>query len=585
MNLLLILILQSGLEYNNSLFFSGNFRSGASGEEYVYVADGRGISVFGKTEFDRYGGCILPGESVEIAYHGGKVFVGGSRGLVKLDTGQCFEAHPQVDMIHDIPLTALAVVGDTLWYADVDGFLYGKDLARNSNLTETPVKLEAPAERIVLHGSEIYLPSDTAGLFVIELGKKTMDAYRIQIEGDPEVMDIVLGDGVAWLACGDDSLWTVELKRRTARALSKSEASGQIRRLERFGERLAAAAGTGDFVLFSLKNPRNPEFLLKEPLDGLAAGLVGSGNYCFVFTGSSVVRMVIPDEGLSLGRVIWQSWGVGYDLAARVNIGVLALGSTGVKALDFTDSLAFLGSYRDPVDCRRVFLYGSEVYALTAGNVLYVADFKDPLRPAKRSYIQFQSVVSGLDADGEMLLVAEQERGLGSWWRCPCGPVKEQSRWTPGGRVTDVCIKGKLAYVSATPAMICVVDWSDSTNLEEVSRISVGRDYQRLFLIDNQLFALDSSGTLAIIDVSRPTRPVELSTLELSGTPQDLVKTDNRLFVASGSAGVHEIDISKPASPVILSTYEVTPARAVGVTDGQLLILTPHSIESYKIKP
>lgn len=606
MNHFLALIVLAGLEYNSSLFIGGDFNSVASGESYIYVADGRGVSVFGKERFDRYGGCMLTGESKVIGYHAGSVYVGTESGLAKLDTSECFKSRPHVNWIHEQPVTALALAGEVLWFADAGGFLYGRDLTSDSLVRNTPIKLAVPPVRIIPDGEKIYLASDTAGLWVVEPGKNVTEATEIKIEGNPAVMDIVFGgedegeggevrsrgapgeeggeeEGFAWLACGEDSLWTVEFKRRGVRVLSKSAASGELLRLKRFGGRLAAAAGTGDFILFSLSDPKRPVLIQREPLEGMAVDLADEGDYCFVSSGSAVVKMLVAGEGLASKGLYYLGRGEGYDLAARVGVGVLALGRSGIRGVEFTDSLALLGTYREPVDCRRVYLYGSEAYALTAGNVLYVADFKDPLRPARRSYHEFSSVVSGLDTRGETILAAEQARGLGSWWRCPCGPIKEQGRWTPGGKVMDVRVKEKLAFVSASSGMLYVVDWSDSTRLEEVASFFLGHDYQRLYLDDELLYALDSTGRLAIIDLSRPTRPGELAVLELTGTPLGLAKEADMLYVAAGGAGVHEIDISRPASPEIVETYDVPSARAVAVAGEQLVVLTKYSLESYKI--
>jgi hypothetical protein len=217
--------------------------------------------------------------------------------------------------------------------------------------------------------------------------------------------------------------------------------------------------------------------------------------------------------------------------------------------------------------------------------MMYVVEIKDPKRPEKRTFQQFESVTSGVDSEGEMLLAAEHERGVGIWWRCPCGPFKEQGRWQFGGQALDVRIKDKLAFVSANPPALYVIDWSDSTNPEQVASLALERDCERLYADEDLLFGLDSSGALTVVNVARPTRPKELAVLELEGSPAALARYEDYMFIAAQDAGVHVVDISKPQSPELVSTLDVGPAMGVAVSGDLLLVSTLYSIEAYRIQP
>ncbi|GAI53270.1 unnamed protein product, partial [marine sediment metagenome] len=180
-------------------------------------------------------------------------------------------------------------------------------------------------------------------------------------------------------------------------------------------------------------------------------------------------RLIITTPPLAGHGLFYRGAGSGYEILSKGGVAVLAAGDAGIRTVGLGDSLSFLGEYSQMSGCRRVYLFGSQVYVLTTSNMMYVVEIKDPKRPQKRTFLQFESAASGVDSEGEMLLAAEHERGVGIWWRCPCGPFKEQGRYSFGGQALDVKIRDKLAFVSANPPAMYVIDWSDSTNPEQVA--------------------------------------------------------------------------------------------------------------------
>jgi len=148
-----------------------------------------------------------------------------------------------------------------------------------------------------------------------------------------------------------------------------------------------------------------------------------------------------------------------------------------------------------------------------------------------------------------------------------------------------VRIKDKLAFVSVDPPALYVIDWSDSTNPEQVASLALERDCERLYADEDLLFGLDSSGALTVVNVARPTRPKELAVLELEGSPTALARYEDYMFIAAQDAGVHVVDISKPQSPELVGTLDVGPAMGVAVSGDLLLVSTLYSIEAYRIQP
>jgi hypothetical protein len=593
MILTLFLLLQVSFEHSSSLLIGGDFLSGVADDSLLYVTDGRGVSVFDRKTLKRRGDIMLPGRTNLIARHESSIFVGGSRGLVKVNVDRLIygkQASPDeedLEWLHTDPITALEIVGEMLWFADASGRLECRDLGQEGDSFILPEPIQLPAAPVKIVGDEprLYLASDTGGLFMLDLEAREPNAKKLSIEGDPAVTDVLVGEENIYLACAEQGLWVTKPKRSSLGVISRIEAAGEIMSLEIYDERIAAAAGTGDFLLFSIKNPDEVRQIQREQWPGMGLDLAKATEDCFILTGNGIGHMDLSTKPLAGHGLFYRRAGLGYDILTRGRVAVLAAGEAGVRTIGLEDSLTFLGGFSQMPDCRRVYLFGSQVYALTTANKMQLVEIKNPEKPERGTFLQFESATAGVDSEGEMLLAAERELGVGVWWRCPCGPFKGQGRWSFGGQALDVKIRDKLAFVSTDPPALYVIDWSDSTNPEVVTSLALERDCERLYAEDNLLFGLDSSGALRIINVARPTRPKELAVLELEGAPTDLELQGSLLFIAAQDAGVHVVDVSEPASPQRLSTLDVGPAMGVAVADDLLLISTLYSVEAYKIQP
>jgi hypothetical protein len=592
MVLVFLLLLESGFAPSSSLLLGGDYRAGAADDSLLYLADGRGVSAFEQKAFKRRGDILLAGKTNHAALYGSSIFVGGTRGLARFDAGilsqpgHVYQENTEVEWLHQEPVTALEVSGDRLWFADASGRVYGMNLGEGEDASPLEfARLPVPAVRIVQAEALLYLAADTAGVFVLYLDAGESRARKLTIEDDPPVVDILLAGDKLYLACAEEGLWATQPKRNSLKVISRVDAAGEVMSLELFGDRIAAASGSKDFSLFSTDSPEGLALIQVERLPGTGLELIKAGTDCFVLTGTGIGRMDLSTAPLAGHGVFFRGNGSGHDILIRGEIAVLAAGKAGVQIIDLQDTLSLLGTYSDAADCWKVYLFGSQVYAMTKANIMQVSEIKNPARPEKRTFLKFSSVTSGVDTEGEMLLAAEHEHGVGVWWRCPCGPFKEHGRWSPGGEALDVKIREQLAFVSTDMAALHVIDWSDSANPEELTSLALNRDYERLYLDEDFLFGLDSSGALVLIDVSRPTRPREVAMLELPGAPAALARHQNRLFIAARDEGVHVVDISKPSSPELVGTIDVEPAMGVAISGDRLLVCTPYSVEEYKIQP
>ncbi|MBN2380169.1 hypothetical protein JXM67_10265 [candidate division WOR-3 bacterium] len=582
-SLLLLILSSSGLEYSSSFILGGEFRDAALDDSLLYIADGRGIRVLTQDQYRERGFSKIPGRTYLIALYNDTLYAGGDRGLVKLAANQASEDEPGVEYLHRETLVALAISGETLYFADTNRHLYVRDIPYT--LTADTFNLSVLPARIIPHGEKVYLACDTNGLWVIDFSSSSPEPKELEIKGDPPVMDVVFGKEIAYLACAEQGLWVAQIKRNSLKVITAIEAPGQIQDLASYGDRLAAAAGTGDFLLFSVENPAEPHLIQEANLKGTVFNLAPGPDMCFLLCESMIGKMNMQSRPGAVVGAYYRRLGEPYDMLSRGEIAFIAGGDMGIFTLRIGDSLEPLAYYNTNTDCRRLYLYGSQVYVLSSSNMLNIVDVKDPSKPERRTSRDFKSTVSGIDAAGEMVLAAEQEHGLGAWWRCPCGPLHEQGRLNLAGRTLDVRILDKIAFVStASPPALYVIDWSDSTQMQVVASLELQRDYERLYLIDKYLLGLDDEGALAVFNVARPIRIKEPYLLDLVGTPQDLVIDSGRIFIAAGKAGVHQVDFSKPSTPSLVRSYDVGQARGVAFCKGRLLVSTPYAVEAFNFK-
>lgn len=587
MGILLFLSLSTVLGHSSSLVFGGDFRSAVVDSNNIYVTDGRGLSVFALKDMLRLADYTIDGYSFDIAARGMNFYVASTRGIALLKLGPDGKLEDSLSWLKKTKITALAISGDTLWFSDTTGYLFGQDLVSGKPIPDTPIEVKTLPVRIVPSGTKIYLAADSAGLFVIDLEAGKPEAIKLNLEGEPSVSDILLRNNLLYLAAGDDGLWVAEPRRSSAHVITKVGTDGQITRLASYRDLIAAASGTNDLSIFSAADPKKPVLVQEEGMHGLGIGLALHDSLAILLTGTGFGKVDLSVKPNALQGIFYKRGGTGYDILAKGDVGILATGESGIRTIGIGgDSLYFQGSFADVTDTRKVYLFGSQVYTITATNLMQVVEVKNPSRPERRTFLQFESMLHGLDTEGEMVLTAEDTRGVGSFWRCPCGPLKEQGRLSIEGRALDIKIapQTRLAFVSVSTGALDVVSWKDSTNLEVAGTLPLSRDYEKLYLDGDMLFGLDYSGALVLINVSRPTRPKEIAGLELKGTPSSLVRAGDTLFVAAGESGVYVVDISDLSSPQVVETIDIDGARGIAVSGERLLVLTPYAVEAYDLK-
>ncbi|MBD3285205.1 hypothetical protein GF359_02310 [candidate division WOR-3 bacterium] len=579
--LVLFLFCNPAVELQSSFIIGGDFTDGVVHDSLLYLTDGRGIRVLTYKRFEEKGFSLLPGENHHVQIYKDTLFVGSNRGVRKLPVAKAVDPMPDYEWLNKVTVSAMLVTNDTLLVADRQGTVYLHNLAQGGVIDSFTLGF-APVRMLSAEG-RLFLACDTGGLWMIDLQSGSPGAKKVKLENDPPVLDILEYKNLFYLACAEDGLRITRLKRNNMKDVASIETPGQLFRLIIFGDILTAAAGTADFLIFSLDDPQQPVLNQEENVKGTVHNLVSTEGICYLIAESGITRMnILPNSRVTTG-LHYATRGVVGDIKTHGKIGVIPIGDEGVMTFSIDEELRYLGYRNFDAKCERMYIFGSHVYTLSSNYVVHITDIKDPSNPKPKGFHDFESLVTGLDVAGEMVLVAEQERGLGCWWRCPCGPLRERGRLNLSGRTWDVRIRKKLAFVSTSnPASIHTVDWSDSTELESIAQLELDRDYEKICLYEDYLYALDNSGALGIFKVSRPTRIKQIGHLELPGSVQGLAVSSSNAYVAAGEGGVYQVDLRDPTKPELLGSFYLGNSIGVALADELILVATPYAIEAVR---
>ncbi len=146
---------------------------------------------------------------------------------------------------------------------------------------------------------------------------------------------------------------------------------------------------------------------------------------------------------------------------------------------------------------------------------------------------------------------------------------------------TGVFVEDDVAYVTADPEGLAIIDISDPENPFILGRYDTPGVAKDVRVQNGVAYVADGANGLMIIGVNNPAVPNLLARLELPGNAVDLSLRNNRAYVASANSApsqgsLHVIDIANPSNPSLLDSIDAA-ANLTGVDvneDGNIAVLT-----------
>ncbi len=148
-----------------------------------------------------------------------------------------------------------------------------------------------------------------------------------------------------------------------------------------------------------------------------------------------------------------------------------------------------------------------------------------------------------------------------------------------GGSMARFMLNSDFLYLIAHPWMLKTVDIEDAESMTVVDSVSVPRNMETLYKIEEKLFVGTTTGIL-IYDISNASRPAQISSYDHITACDPVVVDGQYAYVtlrtgtvcSNGQNLLEVIDISSITNPYLVKSYPMFNPHGLGV-DGNLLFI------------
>ncbi len=356
-----------------------------------------------------------------------------------------------------------------------------------------------------------------------------LDPLTLEFLGQTEplpalIRDVVLHDGVAYLAAGDYGLVAVEVADPSnPRILDTFSADDALLNIAPAGDHLLGAFGSAGLQIIDLSDPGDLQ----------AVSVVSPGQPVTTVAYADPLGVIVAGQELLTYDLS--------DMAAPVQRGETGITGNG----------------------RRLLVDGSTVYVAAEQAGVLVIDITLPEAPAVVGTMAPEDGVVGLTMVGDYVVAADYRAGMTVY--APDARASLGNVDTPGVAMA-VTAGGGFVYVADYVGGIRQIDASDPA--EPVER----RAYQTLGWVNSVavrdgLVAVAGMAGLGLVEVSDPATPVQRPVrFKLAAASNDVELDANRAYVVDPRHGLRIYDLTA-AAPVEVGDYQIEGARAVIVHD------------------
>lgn len=214
-------------------------------------------------------------------------------------------------------------------------------------------------------------------------------------------------------------------------------------------------------------------------------------------------------------------------------------------------------------NARAVLIEGALAYVADSEAGVAIIDIGDPKKPSLRATLDTEGSAQAVDKAGDLLFIADNNALVIADVSDPSAP-RSLSRVLIGGFVTEIAVRGGLAYVSGPAAGFTVVDYSNP--LAPNIRANIRNSSSAIEVIGGVAHAGGD-----VLDVSNPDNVTVLGALGLDSA--DLAVGGDLVYLTLGSWGLAISDVSDPLAPKIVGRVESTAImEAVSISDGLVYV-------------
>ncbi len=287
-------------------------------------------------------------------------------------------------------------------------------------------------------------------------------------------------------------------------------------------------------------------------IGGTATAVVVQGNYAYVASGASglrVVNVADPAHPVEVGALPTPGSADAVTIAG--NLVYVAASFGGLPIVDVSDPAhpVQVGLFRTPGgQTRAVAVAGTFAYVAQQGDGLRIVNVADPAHPVEVGSDAILKDASGVAVAGPVAYVTDLEGGLRVLNVAdPAHPI-ELGHYNPPGFATAVAVAGNTAYVTASSAGLRVVSVADATHPAEAGFFDTPAVAFGVAVSGDLAYVADIE-TLQVVSVADAAHPAALAVYDTPGQAMDVAVAGDLVYVAAGDAGLVILRLVIPSPP------------------------------------
>lgn len=544
-------------EDTRSEFISGDYSALVEANDKLYAASGYGLAEM-DPGFLEVRHVMTSGYSQKIAASAGKIWVASGSSVVEFNVNEGLSGTASFPLKGKV--SALEACDKFLASATDSGVLVISFTSSVSSPFLT-ASLGGAVEDLVFSGDYLYATTKE-GIKIFSTGQNPALIRELSLPGSKTV---AAGSGKLFVGLSVGTIVVFSLKdQESPREELRFEAGASPVSLACFGKRLYAAQGYQGYAVFDFQGKR-----LDKPLtflEGYISDILPTKKGAYLalaekgivlLEGKDPPTFAVVNRFSRLSPVLHTS--------RSGDFWAIAQGRGGVSIVkQEPDSLVKGFADPRPENALGVLLSGTNLYIGDQSRGVFIHSLKTfPVAEEKYNLFQPGSPLR-FGLSGDIILSAEEDKGLRTLWICPCGPLKDKGK-LDGINAVDVAVVDSIAYVADPDSGLRIVALrEEGKTVEELSIYPGAVSPVALLLEGQKLFVADSVGALVILDIKDPVSPKQLSFTAIGVRPYGLALSGSTLYVASGEKGVLEISVADPAAPVP-GDFIDTPGKALAV--------------------
>jgi len=407
-------------------------------------------------------------------------------------------------------------------------------------------------------------------------------------EQDDAISDVLLKDSYAYLALGQHGISALDVTDPKNPQKLKDEAiNGQALSLKTSGDYLYVASGIGGLTVVNITDRNIPTVVSQLPLTGdvKSLALVSTRTNpvrSFAYVAASQVGMCIIEttqiDRLSLlgcrsasGAVedVWVDEILGRAYVADEG------GKLTVYSIAVPERPAKIGVIDIGVPLHRVTQIEGKLFLSTLAHGLRVIDVDDPVQPKELFRFDYPSLVESFAVMSDYAYYVDGSYGLHILDVERPGDFREIGLQRTPGQPKAVAVTEKLALVADGNQGLQIINITDPARPWIVRTVKLSGTVTSVAARGNFAYAATSEGNLAIVDIAIPEQAWVIGSL--TGIPIPLLGValynSDYLLAACKDSGLASIYVEDPANPRILGVnQELRDVRSVTVQGDYALV-------------